>query len=265
MNITKGCSTQPNRCRHVTQPALHQYYICRIHCNIGSRSDGNSKICPGQCRCIIDSISDHGNLTLTFQVSDHLFFSIREDSGDDLIHTSLCTDCSCGPLIVSGQHHHMDSHIFQFADGLRAVFFDHIRHADNPLKNPVFCKCKRGLSCFCQSSCCLFQFLRKYCLRLHKRNTSTQKGLSLLPSFQAISGKCMELIQLFALYLLLLGFSVDGFCQGMFALFFQLICHFQKFSFGYLCCRNQIRHFRLSACDRSCLIQRNNLYFSCLF
>ena len=67
------------------------------------------------------------------------------------------------------------------------------------------------------------------------------------------------------LYLLLLSFSVDGFCQRMFTLFFQLICHFQKFSFGYLCCRNQIRHFRLSACDRSCLIQRNNLYFSCLF
>ena len=55
----------------------------------------------------------------------------------------------CGAGVIAGEHDDVNAHVLQFADGLRAVFLDDIRHGDNANKLTAPAEIQRGLAGLC--------------------------------------------------------------------------------------------------------------------
>ena len=140
MNIAQRCSAQANCRRHIAKSALHQNHICCINGNVCSGADRNTHISSGQSRCIVNAISNHGNLTILLQASDNRFFAIRKHSGDHLIYADLITNCFRSAFIITGQHNDPQSHTLHLFNSRKTVFLDHICNCDNTKQFAIFCK-----------------------------------------------------------------------------------------------------------------------------
>ena len=82
---------------------------------------------------------------------------------------------------------------------------------------------------------------------------------------QTISRKCLKIRYFLCSDFLPLCLQQDRFCQRMLTFLFQSKCHLKQLLFAYAFRRNDIGYFRLSACDRTGLIECYDLYFSCFF
>ena len=265
MDIPQRCAAQTDGCRHIAQTAFHQNDIRCIDCHIGSCTDGDTGICSCQCRCIIDSISDHRHFALRLQAADHAFLSIRQYSGDHFIHTCLYTDRTGCLLIVPGKHNHTDSHIAKLRDCLRAVFLHGICHGNHTEQSPVSCKKKWCLS-FLRKSFCLLQnifFYRDLITDIF--HTSAEHLASIHRCCQSISRQSLKILRFFICDLLRFYLRHNCACKRMLAFCLKSGCKTQKFLLIHTICRDNIGHFRLPVCDGSRLVQCNNLGSSCIF
>ena len=82
---------------------------------------------------------------------------------------------------------------------------------------------------------------------------------------QTISRKCLKIRYFLCSDFLPLCLQQDRFCQRMLTFLFQSKCHLKQLLFAYAFRRNDIGYFRLSACDRTGLIECYDLHFSGLF
>ena len=193
VDIFQGSTAETDRSRNITQAALHQDNIGSVDCNICSGTDRDSDISPCKSRSIVDTVTDHGNFALLLQGADHAFFAIRENSGNDIVHACLSTDCSCGTFVVTGQHNYADAHVLKFSDCLWAVFFDNISDCNNSDQFAVSCKKEGSFSLFGKFLCFPGESGRNTYLAADKFHTSTDQGFIIQHSGKTISGKCMEI------------------------------------------------------------------------
>ena len=87
---------------------------------------------PGQGGGVVDAVAHHGNLAVFGQGADHAFLAVRQNVGDDFIHTRLPPNGFGGALVVTGQHYYPDAHLLKLTDGAGAVLFDGIRNHNEP-------------------------------------------------------------------------------------------------------------------------------------
>ena len=189
MDIPKRCTAQANSCRHITQPAVHQHYIRSVNGHIRSGPDRNTDICPGQCRRIIDTVTDHGNLALLLKISNDTFLPFREYLRNDFVHTGLHSDRLRGPLIVSRQHNYTDAHILQFMHCLWTVFLNNICHCNNAGKSLVTHKQQRSFALLCKLFRLFRQFFRHICLIPDISETPAKNHRSVRMGFHTVTGK----------------------------------------------------------------------------
>ena len=148
MNIPQGRSAQPDGCRHIAEPAFHQYHIRRVNGNIGTCSDGNSDVRSCKSRRVVNSVTYHGHFSFSGKGTNDTFLPFRQYTRDDFVDAGLFADGFGGPLIVAGKHYHMNSHILQFSDRLRTVFLNDIRNRDNAGQHTVPAEKQRRLAFF---------------------------------------------------------------------------------------------------------------------
>ena len=163
-------------------------------------------------------------------------------------------------LIIPGEHYHLDSHILQFTHSLGTVLLDHISHRNNAHKNIIPAEEQRRLPLLRQGLGPGGQILRD---SRDKPAVSAFEHSAVQDSGQAISRKRLKVRNLSGLKLLLSGLFQNRSGKGMLALFLQSVSHGEKFLLCHMLCGDNIRHFRLSACDGSRLIQCHNLCLSC--
>ena len=146
MNVPERCPAQTDCSRHIGETTFHQDDIRRIDGDICSGSDGDTDVGSRKCRSVVDAVAHHGYPAFFLQFTDDGFLAIRQNACHHFIHTGLFSDGPGGALVVSGQHHHMDAHIFQLLNGSGAVFLNHICHSDDTHEVAVLCKEKRSLT-----------------------------------------------------------------------------------------------------------------------
>ena len=91
-------------------------------------------------------------------------------------------------MVVTGEHDHPDAHIPQLGDGLSAVFFNGIRHADHTDKPAVQGKEQGGLSLLGKRRRPGLRFPRNGRLGFYKGKAAAHQLLSVQQCFQAVSG-----------------------------------------------------------------------------
>ena len=82
---------------------------------------------------------------------------------------------------------------------------------------------------------------------------------------KSVSGKCFKFRNLFRFHRKLFSPPDNSLCKRMFTLCFQRNCQGKQFIFCDISCRNYIGNLRFPFGDRSCLVQCNNFYLSCIF
>ena len=131
-DIADGCFAQFNSACNIQQIVFHQNNIGRFHRHICSGANGNSYICSGKGRSVVDAIADHGSLfAALLEAADFLFLILREDFSDDTIHTDLAADSLSGLFVISGEHDDFNPHILQFFNGLTTCRFYYVCHGDD--------------------------------------------------------------------------------------------------------------------------------------
>ena len=93
-----------------------------------------------------------------------------------IIHTCLCTDRFGCALVITGQHHYMDTHILHFSDCLRAILFDDISHGNDTTEFTVTCKEQRCFSFFREPLGFFFYFIRHRDLFADKLMTAAKQN-----------------------------------------------------------------------------------------
>ena len=265
MDIFQGGTAETDSGRNIAQTALHQNDISRVDRNVCSGTDRDSDICAGEGRSIVDTVADHGDFALFFERTDHAFLAVRENACDNIVHTCLSTDRSCGTLIVTGQHDNTDSHILEFFDRLRAVFFDDVSDGDDADQLAIAGKKEGSFSFFCKLFCLLGECGRNAYLAADKFHASTDQSFIIKHSRKSISRKGVEICDFRCCEMKTFGVAKDRFGERMLALFFQGKCHGEEFLFGNSICREQICHFRLTTGDCTGFVQGNDLDFACFF
>ena len=96
MNVTVCCSAESDCCRNICKAALYEYNICRINCNIRSRSDCNTQVCACESRRIVNAVTDHCNLAVFFQLFYILFLTVRKNSCNNFINVCIFCNGFCG-------------------------------------------------------------------------------------------------------------------------------------------------------------------------
>ena len=101
MYIGKCSPAKSDCCRYIAQSALHKHYISCIYRNICTCTYSDAYICTGKCRCIIDAVSHHDGLAMSFKLPDHRFLAVRKHTCDHFIYTYLLAYSICSALIVT--------------------------------------------------------------------------------------------------------------------------------------------------------------------
>ena len=259
MYILHSLTAQPQCGRNIAESAVHQHHIRRVDGNIRSRTDGDAGICPCQSRRIIDSVPDHSDLALLFQSAYYGLLAGRQNARDNLVHTGLPSDRPGGTLVVPRQHDHMDAHISELPDRLRAVLLDGIRHRDHSGEPVVLCEIQTGFSFLCKFLCPVKDRLRHRAFLLYKIKISPGQRPAAPHPMQSVTADGLKSRDIGGYDPL--RFRPGQHCprQRMLTLSFQRRGQGQQFSFCEAFCRNHIRHLRLASGNRSGLIQRDDL------
>ena len=150
MDVAQRCAAQTDGRGHIRQAAFHQHHIRRVNGHVGACADGDADVGAGQGGGVVDAIAHHDDLALALQAADDALLAVGKDSRNDLIHTGFGANGSGGALVVTGQHHHMQTHVPQLLNGAGAVLLDGVRHGDDAAERAVLRKEQRR-----------FAFLRK--------------------------------------------------------------------------------------------------------
>ena len=100
--------------------------------DVRARADGDAHVRAGERGRVVDAVADHGDLA-ALAAGARITLSLPSGSTPAMtsIHARLRADGARGALVVAGEHDHLDAHIPQLADGLRAVRLDDVRHGDH--------------------------------------------------------------------------------------------------------------------------------------
>ena len=262
MDIAQGGPAQANGRGHIQKAAFHQDHIRRVNGHIRTGTDGDARIRPGQGRGIVDAVTHHGYLALGSQRTDHRLLALRQDPGNDLIHTGLGADGLGSALVVAGEHHHPDAHIPQLGDGLGAVLLDGVRHTDHADKPAVQCKEQGGLSLLGKLRRPGLRFLGNFRLGFYKGQTAAHQLLSVQKCFQAVTGQGRKIRNGLGLKPPAAALLQNGLCQGMLAFAFQGQGQLQKVVLLKSRLRDQVCDLGGSCGDGSGFVQHHDLGLS---
>ena len=74
--------------------------------HIAAATHGNSDIGLSQRRCIVNTVTHHGNLTpLALQTFNRLGFTVRQNTGNHLINTGFFGNSVSRGRVVTSKHH----------------------------------------------------------------------------------------------------------------------------------------------------------------
>ena len=141
LDVADGRFAQFDGACYIQQVVLHQDNVSGFHGDVSTCADGDSDICSGKGRSIVDSITDHGGFFAAFlNPADFFFLILREHFGDNSVHTDLPADCFGSLFVVSGQHDDFNSHGLKLFDSLTACRFYDIGYSDHAKKPSAFGK-----------------------------------------------------------------------------------------------------------------------------
>ena len=155
MNVFERCTAEADGCRNIGKPAVHQHDVGCINSDIRSGADGDADVRTGERRCVVDAVADHGNFAFFLQLADDGFFSVRQYAGDNLVYACLSADRACCARIVAGEHHDVNPHVLQRADGLGAVLLNDVCNGDHAQQHFVSGEEERRLALLCELLCAL--------------------------------------------------------------------------------------------------------------
>ena len=217
MNVPEGRSSKGDCRRNIRKAALHKNNVGAVDCNVRSGSDCDSYIRGSKRGSIVYSVADHCDLSFFFKAADSFFLSFRKNSGNHFINANLLRNCFCGPLVVSGEHYGMDSHVFKTGNRFRAFFLYNVRNGDCSEESSVSAEEERSFSLFGKSFGKFFGFFRNLRGGFYEIKISAENGNSAENSGNAVSGKGIEIGNRRGLDFGFFGFSDNCLCERMFA------------------------------------------------
>ena len=111
------------------QIRFHQNNIAGIQCNITAASNCHPYICLYQSRSIVDTVSyHHDTLSVFLQTIHDRRLIIWQYFCNHMVYANFLTDIICCQSVVTSQHMHFNSQLFDFSDGLHASFLQSICH-----------------------------------------------------------------------------------------------------------------------------------------
>ena len=143
-DVLQGRASESDRGGDIRGTAVDEDGVRSIDGDIGTGTDGNPEIGACQRRCIVDTVTDHGNVSRFLQGTDDFFFSVGKNACDDLIDTCGCTDSGSGFGVVPGQQDDTDAHVTQLTDGFNAVLAERVCGGDDTEQSAVTAEVKRG-------------------------------------------------------------------------------------------------------------------------
>src|SRR5690606_40232697 len=82
-------------------------------------ADGDADVGLGQCRCVVDAVTDHGHdPALALELGDLLTLVLGPDLGEDLVDAELAGHGAGDRFGVAGDHHHVRAELVEGVDGL---------------------------------------------------------------------------------------------------------------------------------------------------
>ena len=131
------------------QIAFYQGNTGTLDRHVGSGAHGNTDICCGECRGIVDPISRHcHSCAFRLQVSDNVNFFIWHHFCLEIINAQLARDRFGGATIVACAHDHSQAHRMQLTNRGFGRRFDWIGNAEKAECISVYAQPNRGFRFF---------------------------------------------------------------------------------------------------------------------
>ena len=197
MNVSQRHPTEPDGGGYIAQATFHQDHICCIDSHIRSGTNGNAQISPCQGGGVIDAITHHSHFTMLLELTDNRLFSVRQDPSDHMINAGLLRDGLGRTLVITSEHDHLDAHVPQLLNRLRAVFLDDIRHGNDTKQLLSLRKEKGCLASLSQVFCRFLHLFRDSQFSRNKRVISSVKYLTFTVCNQATSGQRLKVCSFF--------------------------------------------------------------------
>ena len=260
VDIPQGSPAEPDSRRHIQKAALHEHHIRRVNGHVRAGANGDARIRPGQGRGIVDAVAYHGDLALGLQLPDYSLLAVRQDPGNDLVHSGLGPDGLSCALVIAGEHDHLNAHILQLPNGPGAVRLHGVRHGDHTCKCAVIGKEQRCLTLLCQSVGLGCHIPGDIYLSGDELQASAQQRLPIQLGMEAISRQRLELGHFIGCIAPGSSLFQDSLGQRMLALALQGQGQLQECIF--LGPAENIRHLGLALGDGAGFVQDHNVGLS---
>ena len=244
---------------------MHKNNVGAIDCNVRSGADGDSDIGGSKSRGIVYSVADHCNFSFFFKTANRFFLSFRKNARNNFINADFSGNCVCGPFVVAGEHHSMNSHVFKAGNCFGAFLLNCIRNGDCSEEFSVSAEEKGCFSFFGKFFRGFFGFFGNGRGVFNEIKVSAENGNSAENSGDAASGKGIEIGNRVCRNFHFAAFFNNCFSKGVFAFCFKSKGNFKKSRFGNFLRRNDIGYGRGSFGDGSGFVENNDFGSSGFF